>query len=189
MGRFLTVDKIPKKVLLTDDPLRAAMISSHYLDNSRLVYENRGMRGYSGVYNGAEVAVISCGFGETSAQIYLSEAYETGAREFVYFGEAVSVSGKHSLMNLIIKTPIVGVSIYTNDKYFINGEVPQEYSLIDFAWNGLNETAMRLNAILSAVLVVTENALTGERIPESVRQSRLTEAVETALDLLVSGTE
>ena len=181
MRRFITVENIPQKVLITDDPMRAAMLSSHYLNDSRLIGDLRGMKAYYGTFKGIPVALISCGFGETAVELYLTEAYGAGGRDFVYLGECVSADGTRELMDIITDIN----SVYTNDRYFINGEVSDGFSIVDFAVNRFTETAERLGAASAFFLVAAECAATGKRIEDSVRQSRLTEAAEKALSMLV----
>lgn len=58
--------EFPRKMIICDDPYRIKMIQCHYLDQTKIFNENRGLIGYVGSYSGEPVAIITGGFGESS---------------------------------------------------------------------------------------------------------------------------
>jgi len=194
---------LPSNLILTDDPLRLKMLAAHHMDDVRPFFENRGMVGYSGSYRGRELAVIACGFGETATMLYAADAYALGARTFLYLGECISQSPYLKLMDVIAvaggserllkkaqtvaKQKSIALSVervYTNDAYWLNPENPQGYIAVDFAAAGFYQTVTSRGAEGLAILTVSENAATGERVEETVRQSRFHEAALLAFEIL-----
>ena len=64
-------------VLLPGDPLRAKFIAQTYLDDSKLVTQVRNMLGYTGLFDGKRVSVLSSGMGMPSMVIYATELVRT----------------------------------------------------------------------------------------------------------------
>ncbi len=64
-----------KTVLMPGDPLRAKFIAEHFLENTRLVNNVRGVQGYTGTYQGVRVSVMASGMGMPSIGIYSHELY------------------------------------------------------------------------------------------------------------------
>lgn len=62
-------------VLAPGDPLRAKMVAEKFLTKSRLVTDVRNTLGYTGLYKGTEVSVLSTGMGGPSAGIYCYELF------------------------------------------------------------------------------------------------------------------
>ena len=64
-----------KTVLMPGDPLRAAYIAEHFLENAILVNNVRGIQGYTGYYKGTRVSVMASGMGIPSMGIYSYELF------------------------------------------------------------------------------------------------------------------
>jgi len=179
------------------------MLAAHHMDDVLPFFENRGMLGYSGSYRGRELAAIACGFGETATMLYAADAYALGARTFLYLGECVSQSPYLKLMDVIAavggskrllkKAQTVAKQrrialpmerVHTNDAYWLNPETPQGYIAVDFVSAGFYQTVTSLGAEGLAIFTVSESAVTGERVEESVRQSRFHEAALLAFEIL-----
>jgi len=62
-------------VLMPGDPLRAAYIAEHHLDDAQLVTNVRNMSGFTGTWHGTPVSVMASGMGMPSAAIYLTELF------------------------------------------------------------------------------------------------------------------
>ena len=62
-------------VLAPGDPLRAKLVAEKFLTESRLVTDVRNTLGYTGLYKGKEVSVLSTGMGGPSAGIYCYELF------------------------------------------------------------------------------------------------------------------
>ena len=101
-GLLHSVNSLPIRVILTDDPMRVKMLAAHWLDGAKLVYELRGNSGYVGKYGGNDVALVSTGFGESAALIYLHEAKMLGVRRVIYLGECITFDESAMLRDVII---------------------------------------------------------------------------------------
>lgn len=66
---------IAKVVLMPGDPLRSQYIAEHFLEDSKLVNNIRGVQGYTGFYAGKRVTVMASGMGMPSIGIYAYELY------------------------------------------------------------------------------------------------------------------
>ena len=78
-------NEIGKYVILPGDPKRSAKISA-YLDDAKLVADNREFVTYTGYLEGEEVSVTSTGIGGPSAAIALEELVHCGADTFIRVG-------------------------------------------------------------------------------------------------------
>lgn len=67
--------QIAPTVLLPGDPQRAEFIAKTFLQDAKLVTDVRGMKGFTGKYNGKPVSVMGSGMGAGSAGIYIYELY------------------------------------------------------------------------------------------------------------------
>ncbi|MBE6633129.1 MAG: purine-nucleoside phosphorylase [Ruminococcaceae bacterium] len=64
-----------KTVLMPGDPCRAEMIAKNFLEDAVLVNDVRGVKGYTGYYQGKRVSVMASGMGQPSIGIYSYELY------------------------------------------------------------------------------------------------------------------
>jgi purine-nucleoside phosphorylase len=64
-----------KIVLAPGDPLRAKLVAEKFLEQSRLITDVRNVLGYTGLYRGKEISVLSTGMGGPSVGIYSYELY------------------------------------------------------------------------------------------------------------------
>ena len=60
-------------VLMPGDPKRAERIADRFLESAECVSDVRGMRGYTGFFEGTRVSVMPSGMGMPSAAIYVTE--------------------------------------------------------------------------------------------------------------------
>lgn len=67
--------QIAPTVLLPGDPERAEWIAKKFLTGAKLVTDIRGMKGFTGKFNGKPVTVMGSGMGAGSAGIYIYELY------------------------------------------------------------------------------------------------------------------
>ena len=62
-------------VLMPGDPVRAERIAKTYLDHPVLVTDVRGIKGFTGTYQGKRVSVMASGMGQPSIGIYAYELF------------------------------------------------------------------------------------------------------------------
>ena len=204
MNMFIFADKLPRNIILTDDVMRVEMLAAHYLNDARLVSESRGMRSYAGTYKDVPVAAVACGFGRTAAMLHLKEAHGLGAGNVVYIGECISLTERYALMDNIIpngygaklsqnlkaaanakNVKLHFTDVRTDDGFLLSRIKPEHCEVIDFAHEGLCVIADDLGVEMISLLVVSENARTGERIEENVRQSGFHIASQLAFEAII----
>ena len=64
-----------KTVIMPGDPYRSEYIAKKFLTDAKLVNDVRGIKGYTGYYNGKQVSVMAHGMGMPSMAIYAHELY------------------------------------------------------------------------------------------------------------------
>lgn len=67
--------EVAKVVLLPGDPIRAALVAQHFLEDATLITDVRNMLGYTGLYKGYPITVMASGMGGPSAGIYSYELF------------------------------------------------------------------------------------------------------------------
>ena len=206
MNRFIITDSLPERVIMTDDPARVRAISSHYVDRVETMYEHRGMIGCSGEYQGVALAMISCGFGESAAILYLEEAVSLGARELIYLGEGISLTRGVNLMDVVIPKggsqileklivtiansipiPVKMIETITYDRFWCSGVNVQEergWDITDFAAGAVQAVSSARGVSAAVILTISENSVTDERVSEETRQVGFNEASVLALRTL-----
>ena len=70
-----TPEDFGKTVLMPGDPKRSEFIAKNFFTDARLVNDIRGVKGYTGFYNGEKVSVMASGMGIPSIGIYSYELY------------------------------------------------------------------------------------------------------------------
>ena len=78
-------EDIGRYVILPGDPKRCAKIAK-YIDDAKLVADNREYVTYTGYLDGVKVSVTSTGIGGPSASIALEELVQAGADTFIRIG-------------------------------------------------------------------------------------------------------
>ena len=200
------MSSLPIHAVMTDDPMRARMLASHWLDNAKVLYELRGMIGYTGSYKGASIALLSTGYGESSALMYLQDARLLGMQRVFYMGECVSripgiklrdvilvKGGDASLMQCALSVAeqfaiaVASHSVTTCDRIFLDGDIiPGD--IVDFASGAVAEFAAEHGIAAVSVLTVSQNTATGVRIEEHERQSRFNAASQLVFEALAIDT-
>ncbi len=130
-------------VLMPGDPLRAKYIAENFLTEVRLVTSVRNMSGYTGLYQGKRLSVMSSGMGAPSMGIYAYELYNFyGVKNIIRIGTIGAVDeGLH------IGDVILALSSCTNTNFAVQYRLPgtaaptASFPLLYAAYN----TASRLN--------------------------------------------
>ena len=91
-------------MLLPGDPRRARYIAENFFEDARLVTEERGMLGYTGVYRGRPVSVQTTGMGCPSAAIVTEELIRLGAKNLLRVGTCGGYHPEMKLGDLVIAT-------------------------------------------------------------------------------------
>lgn len=77
--------EVGRYVILPGDPKRCAKIAK-YLDDAKLIADNREYVTYTGTLDGVKVSITSTGIGGPSAAIAMEELYRCGADTFIRVG-------------------------------------------------------------------------------------------------------
>src|SRR3954453_5156076 len=88
-------------VLLPGDPLRAKYIADTYLKDVKQVNEERGLLGYTGIYEGKPVSVQGTGMGCPGATIVFEELPQLGCKKLMRGGTWGALQPPHKLGDVI----------------------------------------------------------------------------------------
>ena len=113
--------EIAKTVLMPGDPLRSKWMAETFLQDARLVNDLRGVQGYTGTYDGAEVTIMASGMGIPSIAIYSYELYHFyGVENIIRVGSAGALSDELKVRDLVLAQ---GVSTTSNfcEQYNLGG--------------------------------------------------------------------
>ena len=94
-------EDIAEKVITAGDPERVKQVAS-YLDEAKLVNENRGLLVYTGEYKGVPVTIATHGIGAPSANIVFEELRMLGAKVIIRLGTAGSLHEKIRVGDFIV---------------------------------------------------------------------------------------
>jgi purine-nucleoside phosphorylase len=89
-------------VLLPGDPLRAKYIAETYLDGAAQVNGERGLLGYTGMWEGKPVSVQGTGMGCPGASIVFEELIQLGCRKLMRVGTCGGLQPHHALGDLVV---------------------------------------------------------------------------------------
>jgi DeoD family purine-nucleoside phosphorylase len=93
-----------ESVLLPGDPRRAKYIAENFFEDASLVTEERGLLGYTGVYDGKPVSVQTTGMGCPSTAIVTEELIWLGAKNLLRVGTCGGYHPEMELGDLVIAT-------------------------------------------------------------------------------------
>ena len=97
------VGDFAKTVLMPGDPKRAEEIAKNYLDNARLINDERRIKGYTGKYKGKEISIMASGMGMPSMGIYCYELYKYfGVENIIRIGSCGAYIPEAKLLDIIL---------------------------------------------------------------------------------------
>ncbi len=106
-------EDIARIVLMPGDPLRSLFAAENFLTDAHLVNNVRGVRGYTGSFEGVPVTVMASGMGMPSMGIYSHELYSFYDTDLIIrIGSAGAVSPRAQLGDIIF-----GMGACTNSSY------------------------------------------------------------------------
>ncbi|MGX8679835.1 MAG: purine-nucleoside phosphorylase [bacterium] len=115
---------IAKTVLMPGDPLRAAYIAEHYLEDVMQFNDVRGMLGYTGTYKGKRISVMGSGMGIPSISIY---AYELFTEYDVECIMRIGSAGSYS-KDVHIRDVVLAMGACTDSNFIHQYDLPGHYS-------------------------------------------------------------
>lgn len=97
----LSPGEIGEYVLLPGDPARSDIVAG-YLDDAKLMANNREHRTFTGYYKGVKVSVTSTGMGCPSAAIAAEELINIGAKALIRIGSSAALDPNIRIGDLMI---------------------------------------------------------------------------------------
>ena len=97
----LSPGEIGEYVLLPGDPARSDIVAG-YLDDAKLMANNREHRTFTGYYKGVKVSVTSTGMGCPSAAIAAEELINIGAKALIRIGSSAALDPRIRIGDLMI---------------------------------------------------------------------------------------
>lgn len=152
---------VGRYVILPGDPKRCSKIAA-YLDDAKLVADNREFVTYTGYLDGVKVSVCSTGIGGPSAAIALEELVHVGADTFIRVGTCGGMQMDVLAGELVIATGAVRME-GTSREY-----APIEYPAVtDLAvTNALIAAAKEAGVPAHAGVVQSKDSFYGQHEPE-----------------------
>ena len=143
-----------KTVLMPGDPKRAEYIAKTYLTDCKLVNDVRGIKGFTGYYNGKRVSVMASGMGQPSIGIYSYELFAFyGVENIIRVGSCGSFD-----KDLHARDIIVAMGACTNSNFAMQYRLPgtfcpiASYDLLQKAVEGCKQKGVnfKVGNILSS---------------------------------------
>ncbi len=104
-----------KTVLMPGDPLRSEYVAKNFLTNAVLVNNVRGIKGYTGDFEGKSVSVMASGMGMPSMGIYSYEFFNFfEVDNIIRIGSAGAMREDISVRNIILALGACTNSAYAN---------------------------------------------------------------------------
>jgi len=96
--------EVAERVVVVGDPARARDVAKKFLENPKLVSENRELLVFTGEYKGVPVSVAVHGIGGPSAAIVFEELAMLGAKYMVRLGTAGSMKKEIDVKDAVVVT-------------------------------------------------------------------------------------
>ena len=94
---------LPTIALLSGDPERAYSIAQNYLQDVRVLSENRGLNSYLGsLPNGSTILSATSGMGAPSLSIVVNELVQVGIRKIIRIGTCGSIQAHVPVGSIVI---------------------------------------------------------------------------------------
>ncbi|MGB5960342.1 MAG: nucleoside phosphorylase [Coleofasciculaceae cyanobacterium] len=95
----------PTIALLSGDPERASLIAQTYLQDVRLLSDNRGLNSYLGqLSNGSTILSATSGMGAPSLSIVVNELVQVGIKKIIRIGTCGSIQNYVKVGNIVISS-------------------------------------------------------------------------------------
>ena len=166
----LSPGEIGEYVLLPGDPARSDIVAG-YLDDAKLMANNREHRTFTGYYKGVKVSVTSTGMGCPSAAIAAEELINIGAKALIRIGSSAALDPRIRIGDLMISR--AAMKNEGTSRFYVPDSFPAVPDL-ELTWK-LIETAREMCAPTSETVYVginsSDDAFYGET-PEFLDQLR-----------------
>ena len=153
---------VGKYVLLPGDPKRSAKIAA-YLEDARLVADNREFVTYTGYLGGEKVSVTSTGIGGPSAAIALEELVHCGADTFVRIGTCGAMQMDILGGDIVIATGAVRMEGTSKEYAPIEYPAVASYPVVHALIKAAEQTGVRFHT----GVVQSKDSFYGQHEPET----------------------
>lgn len=153
---------VGKYVLLPGDPKRSAKIAA-YLEDARLVADNREFVTYTGYLEGEKVSVTSTGIGGPSAAIALEELVHCGADTFVRIGTCGAMQMDILGGDIVIATGAVRMEGTSKEYAPIEYPAVASYLVVHALIKAAEQTGVRFHT----GVVQSKDSFYGQHEPET----------------------
>jgi len=193
----MSMVKLPERIIITDDPLRARVLVSHHLEFSNLLQENGDFFIFNGSYKGTPMSVVSAGYGKDNLQGSLSLLKQLGAIEVLYISTCVSTTSRYDIKSLILgaggSKKMIDLALDTAKQHetsvyveAIGSQGAESPYVLNDVTAMLYDYAFANDIEALALLTVSENTATGAKMEENEIRSRLYPASNLAFEIMAS---
>lgn len=166
----LEVGDIGEYVLLPGDPARSDIVAK-FLDDAKLMANNREHRTFTGFYKGVKISVTSTGMGCPSTAIAAEELINIGAKTLIRIGSSAALDSRIKIGDLLISTAAMkneGTSkFYVPETFPAVPDFEFTHELVETA----KEMAKEINVDVYTGISSTDDAFYGET-PEFIEGLR-----------------
>ena len=156
-------NEIGKYVILPGDPKRSAKIAA-YLDDAKLVADNREFVTYTGYLEGEKVSVTSTGIGGPSAAIALEELVHCGADTFIRVGTCGAMQLDIMGGDIVVATGAVRMEGTSKEYAPIEYPAVASYPVIQALTRACETTGVRYHT----GVVQSKDSFYGQHEPEAM---------------------
>ena len=156
-------NEIGKYVILPGDPKRSAKIAA-YLDDAKLVADNREFVTYTGYLEGEKVSVTSTGIGGPSAAIALEELVHCGADTFIRVGTCGAMQLDIMGGDIVVATGAVRMEGTSKEYAPIEYPAVASYPVIQALTKACETTGVRYHT----GIVQSKDSFYGQHEPEAM---------------------
>jgi purine-nucleoside phosphorylase len=148
------------------DPLRAKFIAENFLENAKLFNKVRNNLGYTGIYKGKEISVLSSGMGVPSIGIYSYELFsEYEVDNIIRIGTCGGYDEDISVRDVVVVNDAFSDSLYAKIQLDIKENIlPPDKDLT----NKLLDSSKDLNIPVRSVRTHTTDIFYGGNTSEGV---------------------
>ena len=154
---------VGKYVILPGDPKRCSKIAA-FLDDAKLVADNREFTTYTGYLNGERVSVTSTGIGGPSAAIALEELVKAGADTFIRVGTCGGMQPEVKGGELVIATGAIRMEGTSREYAPIEFPAVADFDLV----MALRQAADKLGFASHTGVVQCKDSFYGQHEPEKM---------------------
>jgi DeoD family purine-nucleoside phosphorylase len=167
-------------VLCPGDPKRAEHIAKTFLTDARQVNDQRGMLGFTGLFEGKPLSIQAVGMGGPSAAIYYEELIQLGANRILRIGTCGALSRSMRMADVVIAMAATALDSTTSTYTMGEAHSPTaDWHLLEASVNAVKAKGLALHVGLVATSDVFYD-------PDQARLARLAERGHIGIEMEVA---